>query len=51
MVLCEYVMEVAEKEAMKRLAETLDNLMCDIADEIIETAKEIEGPEWDSSQS
>ena len=44
MVLCEYVMDVAEKEAMKRLSETLDNLISDIADEIIETAEEIEEP-------
>lgn len=42
MTLCEYVMEVAEKEAKKRLIDGLNDVICCISDEIIETAEEYE---------
>lgn len=40
MVLCEHIMEVAEKEANKQLYETYIDLVSKIADEIIATAEE-----------
>lgn len=40
-------MEVAEDEAKKRLNDDLLKLMCNISDEIIETAEEYE-PETDN---
>ena len=42
MTLCEYTMEVALAEAKLRLADQLDCLMSEIADEMINTAVEIE---------
>jgi hypothetical protein len=42
LILCEYVMDIAEKVAQERLAETIDALICSISDEIIETAEEYE---------
>jgi hypothetical protein len=42
MVLCEYVFEEAEKEAMRRLHDILVEMTAKISDEIIETAKEYE---------
>jgi hypothetical protein len=42
MVLSEYVMELAEKEAKRRLAPKLDDLVSLIADEIYETVLECE---------
>lgn len=40
MTLCEYVMEVSEEEARKRINDDLLQLICDISDEIIATAAE-----------
>lgn len=42
MTLCEFVMDIAEKEAHLRLSEQLHNLISSISDEIIETAQEYE---------
>jgi hypothetical protein len=42
MVLCEFVMEIAEEEARRRLDASLPIVMQDIADEIIETAEEFD---------
>lgn len=47
MTLCEHVMDIAEVEAKKRFADTFDDLVCKIADEIIETAEEYEPVECD----
>jgi hypothetical protein len=43
MALVEYATEIAEKEALNRLSDNIDDLMCEIADEIIETAEEYGG--------
>lgn len=45
MTLCEYVMEVAEKVAKKRLSQTLGGVIGQISDEIIKTAYEYEPDE------
>lgn len=42
MTLCEYVMDIAEQEAKKRLNDYLIKLICEISDEIIVTAEEYE---------
>lgn len=43
-VLCEYVVETAELEAQRRLYQRMIKLTSEIADEIIETAEEIDVP-------
>ncbi len=40
MTLCEYVIEVAEEEAKKRLNDNLVTMISDLSDEIIATAEE-----------
>ena len=46
--LCEYVLEVAEKEAKEQLEERLMHLICTISDEIIDTAIECQEEESES---
>ena len=45
MTLCEFVVDLAEGEAQRRLTEEMLELTAKIADEIIETAEEIKWPE------
>ena len=42
MTLCEYVMDIAEQEAKRRLTEMLSETIQQISDEIIATAEEYE---------
>jgi hypothetical protein len=42
MTLCEYVFEIAEKEAHRRAKESIRDLIIDLSNEIIDTAQELE---------
>lgn len=51
MVLCEYVLEVAEEEAKRQLQGKLMELICVLSDEIIESAIECEEEDIDGTQA
>ena len=51
MVLCEYVLEVAEEEARKQLQGSLMELICRLSDEIIESAIECQEEDIDGSKT
>lgn len=51
MVLCEYVLEVAEEEAKRQMQGQLMELICRLSDEIIESAVECEEEDTDGTKA